>query len=78
MRVALAQINVTVGDLDGNVRHILETIEAADRAGVGITLFPELALSGYPPEDLVHKGHFIEDQLDGARDGRSCRAAGPR
>lgn len=64
MRVALAQINVTVGDIDGNVRHVLETIQAAERAGVGITLFPELVLTGYPPEDLVHKEHFIDDQLD--------------
>ncbi len=63
MRVALAQINVTVGDLDGNVRHIIETLAAADRAGAGITLFPELALTGYPPEDLVYKDHFIDDQL---------------
>lgn len=63
MRVALAQINVTVGDLAGNVAHILETIAAAERAGAGITLFPELCLSGYPPEDLLHKDHFIEDQL---------------
>jgi len=64
MRVALAQINVTVGDLDGNVRRILEMVEAAEHAGAGITLFPELALSGYPPEDLVHKDHFIDEQLD--------------
>ena len=63
MRVALAQINVTVGDLDGNARRILESLQAAERAGAGITLFPELALTGYPPEDLVHKEHFIDDQL---------------
>ncbi len=64
MRVALAQINVTVGDLQGNVQHILEAMQSAEQAGAGITLFPELALTGYPPEDLVHKAHFIEEQLD--------------
>ena len=63
MRVALAQINVTVGDLDANVRHILETLEVAARSGAEITLFPEMALTGYPPEDLVLKEHFIDDQL---------------
>ncbi|NTU72353.1 MAG: NAD+ synthase [Coriobacteriia bacterium] len=63
MRVALAQINVTVGDLQGNLRRIVEAAQSASSAGAGITLFPELALTGYPPEDLVYKDHFIEDQL---------------
>lgn len=63
MRVALAQINVTVGDLEGNVRRMLDALQAARSAGAGITLFPELVLSGYPPEDLVHKEHFVEEQL---------------
>ena len=64
MRVALAQINPTVGDLQGNVRKILDGIAAAGRQGAGLTLLPELAVTGYPPEDLVHKDHFIEDNLD--------------
>jgi NAD+ synthase (glutamine-hydrolysing) len=64
MRVALAQINTTVGDIDGNVRKILEATAAAQGAGAGFTLFPELAIPGYPPEDLLHKEHFIEANLD--------------
>ena len=64
MRVALAQINTTVGDIDGNVRKILETIGRASALGAGYTLFPELAITGYPPEDLLHKDHFIEANLD--------------
>jgi NAD+ synthase (glutamine-hydrolysing) len=64
MRVALAQINTTVGDIDGNVRKILETIGRASALGAGYTLFPELAITGYPPEDLLHKDHFVEANLD--------------
>ena len=64
MRVALAQINVTVGDLQGNVRRILEAVQAAEQVDAGFTVFPELTLTGYPPEDLVHKPHFIDEQLD--------------
>ncbi len=64
MRVALAQINTTVGDIDGNVRKILEAIGQARAAGAGYTIFPELTITGYPPEDLLHKDHFIEANLD--------------
>ena len=64
MRVALAQINTTVGDIDGNVRKILETLGRAQELGAGFTLFPELAITGYPPEDLLHKEHFVEANLD--------------
>ncbi|HEY5541514.1 MAG TPA: NAD+ synthase [Coriobacteriia bacterium] len=64
MRVALAQINVTVGDIQGNTRRIIEAIAAAEQEGAGFTLLPELAVTGYPPEDLLHKEHFVEDNLD--------------
>ena len=64
MRVALAQINPTVGDLQGNVRKILDAVARANTQGAGFTLLPELAITGYPPEDLVHKDHFVEDNLD--------------
>ncbi|HSK47267.1 MAG TPA: NAD+ synthase [Coriobacteriia bacterium] len=64
MRVALAQINTTVGDIQGNLRRCLEAVGAASAAGAGVTLLPELALTGYPPEDLLHKDHFVEDNLD--------------
>jgi NAD+ synthase (glutamine-hydrolysing) len=59
MRVALAQINSTVGDLDGNTRKILEWIERAREAGADLVAFPELAVTGYPPEDLLLKPDFL-------------------
>ena len=64
MRVALAQINVTVGDISGNTRRIIDAIAAAEAQGAGFTLLPELAITGYPPEDLLYKEHFVEDNLD--------------
>src|SRR5579864_4008068 len=59
MRLALAQINPTVGDLDGNRALILERLEAAKDAGADIVVFPELAVTGYPPEDLLLRPGFI-------------------
>src|SRR3954465_723960 len=53
MRLALVQINPVVGDLDGNRRLILERLEAARTYGADLILFPELAVTGYPPEDLL-------------------------
>ncbi len=63
MRVALAQINSTVGDIQGNTARVLRAIQSTEEAGAGITLFPELVLTGYPPEDLLLKEHFVEDNL---------------
>lgn len=60
MRVALAQINPTVGDLDGNAAKIAEWIERAAGAGADLAIFPELCLPGYPAEDLYLKRHFVE------------------
>ncbi len=59
MRLALAQINTTVGDLDGNRDLILSRMEEARGAGADIVLFPELAISGYPPEDLLLRPGFV-------------------
>src|SRR5919109_2557739 len=59
MRLALAQINTTVGDLDGNRTCILERLEEAREAGADLVLFPELAVTGYPPEDLLLRPGFI-------------------
>ncbi len=61
MRLALAQINATVGDIDGNERLVREGIAAARAAGGELVLFPELAITGYPPEDLLLKEHFLAD-----------------
>ena len=59
-RVALAQINTTVGDIDGNCERIRAAIAAAREAGAAIVAFPELAVTGYPPEDLVLRRSFCE------------------
>jgi NAD+ synthase (glutamine-hydrolysing) len=63
VRIGLAQINATVGDLEGNVRKIVDRIERARQRGVGLVAFPELAVPGYPPEDLLFKSAFIEANL---------------
>jgi NAD+ synthase (glutamine-hydrolysing) len=63
LRVAIAQINCTVGDLKGNAAKIKEYTQLADKAGADIVCFPELALTGYPPEDLLVKPKFIQDNL---------------
>jgi NAD+ synthase (glutamine-hydrolysing) len=63
LRVALAQINPVVGDLWGNSRLIVEWIGRARDQGADVVLFPELAITGYPPEDLVLKPAFVRDNL---------------
>ena len=60
MRLALAQINTTVGDLDGNRERILARLAEAKEAGADVVLFPELAVTGYPPEDLLLRPSFVE------------------
>jgi NAD+ synthase (glutamine-hydrolysing) len=60
LRIALAQINVTVGDLDGNKQKILQYLDRARGLGVDLIAFPELVVTGYPPEDLLLKPAFIE------------------
>src|SRR5436189_3650063 len=59
-RVGLGQINPTVGDFEGNVQKIVEAIERARALGCQLVAFPELAVPGYPPEDLLFKPAFIE------------------
>jgi NAD+ synthase (glutamine-hydrolysing) len=59
MRIALAQINTTVGDLDGNRARILEAIDEARGAEADLVLLPELAVTGYPPEDLLLRPGFV-------------------
>jgi NAD+ synthase (glutamine-hydrolysing) len=61
MRVALAQINATVGDIAGNEAKVREQLARARDARAQLALFPELAVSGYPPEDLLLKEHFLAD-----------------
>ena len=63
VRVALAQINPTVGDLAGNRRLMEEAAAKAEAAGADLVVLPELALTGYPPLDLLEREGFVEDQL---------------
>jgi NAD+ synthase (glutamine-hydrolysing) len=64
MRIALAQVNPTVGDLAGNARLVVDRIERARQLGADIVCFPELVITGYPPEDLVLKPSFVRDNLE--------------
>jgi len=59
LRLALAQVDSRVGDLEGNAERIRRNLEAARDGGAELVLFPELALTGYPPEDLLLKEHFL-------------------
>lgn len=59
MRIALGQINPTVGDLSGNVSLMLDYARRASDSGAGLIVFPELSLNGYPPRDLVEKPSFL-------------------
>jgi len=61
LRIALAQINVSVGDLEGNTARIIDWIGHARASGCDLVAFPELAITGYPPEDLLLKPSFIHD-----------------
>jgi NAD+ synthase (glutamine-hydrolysing) len=61
LRVALAQINPTVGDFDGNVTRILNEIARARAASAALVVFPELSVCGYPPEDLLLRPRFLSD-----------------
>ena len=75
--IALAQINPVVGDLSGNAKLIQEAAEVAHRSGAKLLVTPELALTGYPPEDLLLRPAFIEAAADGLDQLRSALAAYP-
>jgi NAD+ synthase (glutamine-hydrolysing) len=60
VRVALCQANLSVGDIDGNIERIRERISSASELGVDLVVFPELSVTGYPPEDLLLRPRFIE------------------
>jgi NAD+ synthase (glutamine-hydrolysing) len=67
LRIALAQINTTVGDIAGNARKILDYVERSREAGAALVVFPELAIPGYPPEDLLLRASFIEENCSAWR-----------
>jgi NAD+ synthase (glutamine-hydrolysing) len=75
MKIALAQINTTVGDLAGNEAKILAAYQRGVEAGVELVVFPELAITGYPPRDLLLKRHFVEQNLEVLN--RLAAATGP-
>ena len=81
MRVAAAQLNLCVGDLDGNTARILESYERAEREGCDLVAFPELSITGYPPEDLLLRPAFVAQALEAlekvaARTGRTAAIVG--
>jgi len=73
-RIAVAQINCTVGDLEGNSKKIVEYLKTARSFGADIVSFPELAVTGYPPEDLLLKESFVTDNIKAL--GRIAKSAG--
>ncbi|OGW88861.1 MAG: UDP-glucose 4-epimerase GalE, partial [Omnitrophica bacterium RIFCSPHIGHO2_12_FULL_44_12] len=64
LRVAMAQISPRVGDLEGNFRKIVAQIKQAELQGSDMIVFPELIITGYPPEDLLYKKHFIQQNQE--------------
>lgn len=64
MKIALGQINTTIGDFSGNTLKIIDYARRAQAAGAGLILFPELAVCGYPPRDLVEKPSFVQRNLE--------------
>ncbi len=74
MKIALGQINPTVGDFRGNSAKIIQYSERARQAGAGLVIFPELAICGYPPRDLVEKPSFVaRNQETAAEIATACR-----
>jgi NAD+ synthase (glutamine-hydrolysing) len=81
LRVGLAQLNLVVGDLEGNAARIIDTYEQAESDGCDLVAFPELAITGYPPEDLLLRPAFVAqaaESLDkvAARTGRAAAVIG--
>jgi NAD+ synthase (glutamine-hydrolysing) len=73
-RIAMVQMNPTVGDLDGNVRRITAWLREANKAKPDLVAFPELSITGYPPEDLLLKPQFVADNRSALNDViRACR-----
>ncbi|MGC8955235.1 MAG: NAD+ synthase [Fervidobacterium sp.] len=64
IRLALAQFNATMGDIEGNKEKIIKYIEMAVEKEADLVVFPELAITGYPPEDLLFKPHFVKRNLE--------------
>jgi NAD+ synthase (glutamine-hydrolysing) len=81
VRVAAAQVNTVVGDLEGNAARIIEAYEAAASAGADLVVFPELTITGYPPEDLLLRPAFVAQAAEAvdklaARTGTTAAVVG--
>src|SRR5712691_7668952 len=81
LRLVAAQLNLVVGDLEGNAARILDAYEQADEAGADLVAFPELAITGYPPEDLLLRPAFVSQAAEtlekvAARTGRAAAVIG--
>ncbi len=76
MKIALAQINTTIGDFEGNLRRVLEALRAAEAKGAELAVFPEMTLTGYPPKDLLERPDFVEANLRALKD-LTQKARGP-
>lgn len=63
MKIALAQLNAIVGDIDGNCERIIQQYQQADAGGADLVVFPELAITGYPPKDLLLRSRFVQRNL---------------
>ena len=75
LRIAACQLNTIVGDLSGNVARIENALAIAEEAGADVAIFPELAITGYPPEDLLLKPGFVSDNMDALQ--RVASVTGP-
>ena len=83
MKIAIAQINTTIGDFDGNADKIVDAWRRADEAGAALVVLPELALCGYPPRDLLAKPAFLRQNQAtlerlAKRGGRAVAVVGQR
>ncbi|MCC6272907.1 MAG: NAD+ synthase, partial [Deltaproteobacteria bacterium] len=76
MKIALAQINTTIGDFEGNLRRVLEALRVAGARGAELAVFPEMTLTGYPPKDLLERPDFVEANLRALKD-LTQKARGP-
>ena len=77
MKIALAQINPTVGDFSGNTRLILDHRSRAADEGADLVIFPELSICGYPPADLLEKRSFVDRAADCLDQIAACTEIGP-
>ena len=68
IRLALAQVNCTVGDLSFNAKKVIDYIKKAEDEDADVVSLPELAITGYPPEDLLFRTHFVQRNIDTLKD----------